>query len=137
MKVLTQPWPTNREGQKKPAFTSLVGEKGLVLSGEEPLVMVGLPAGPGWWMRNAWREWVSGAKPTASDPCSGVLTYGSCDPFLPLTLTMPSSERERTWLLSHSKRTSKPASLQRSIAYFSQVGWRVRNTSAGELTDTM
>lgn len=84
--------------------------------------MVGLPAGPGWWMGNVWREWVSGAKPTASDPCSGVLTYGPCGPFLPLTLTMPSSERERTWLLSHSKRTSKPTSLQRSIAYFSQVG---------------
>lgn len=53
MKVLTQHWPTNREGQKKPAFTSLVGERGLVLSGEEPLVMVGLPAGQagGWGMR--------------------------------------------------------------------------------------
>lgn len=50
--------------------------------------MVGLPAGPVWWMGNEWREWVSWAKLTPSDPCSEVLTYRRCGPFLPFTLTM-------------------------------------------------
>lgn len=90
--------------------------------------MVGLPSGLGWWMRNEWREWVSWAKPTSSDPCSEVLTYRPCGPFLPFTLTMPSLERERT---------AKPTSLHRSTVHFSQVGWRVRNTSSKELTDKM
>lgn len=54
--------------------------------------MMGLPAGPGWWMGNEWCEWVSWAKLTPSDPCSEVLTYRPCGPFLPFTLTMPAQK---------------------------------------------